>query len=410
MKSPFRYRPLPVRAVNLAGTALRGAGFTLAGLDPGALLETARRRTGLTDFGNEDFRAPFETLLGACERQAKLSLVGRLAARSHLLQLLETRLRMHCDRQNDPRIAEQTIVRPVFLTGLPRSGTTLLHGMLACDPANRTPLTWEVMFPSPPPATVTDEARIRTADGSLRWLDRLAPAFKRIHPVGALLPQECIAITAHNFTSIEFHTLWRVPDYQAWFERDDPRRAYFFHRRFLQHLQRGRPGGRWVLKAPAHLFDLGSLFAVYPDARLVQMHRDPREVVASVASHGTVLRSAFSDAVDPCEVGAWWCEYWAHSTDRALDYRKAHPQLAVIDLHFADLCADPITTARRLYEQLDMVLSPVAENAMRGFLAEYPKGRYGEHHYDLAQFGLETQSIGKRFARYCEAFDLCRPE
>lgn len=407
MKSSFRHRTLPVWSFNLAGAALRSTGFTLVDLEAERLLETARRRTGLEDFGNEDFRAPLETLLDACERQAELTLIGRLAARSHILQLLEARLRMHRDREQNPRIAEQVIAQPIFVTGLPRSGTTLLHGLLARDPAHRAPLTWEVMFP-PPPAAPADAARAGKSERLLRWLDRLAPEFQRIHPVGATLPQECIAITALDFASVEFHTLWRVPAYQAWLDHDEPRGAYLFHRRFLQHLQHGRPDKRWVLKAPAHLFNLEALYAVYPDARVIQMHRDPLAVAASIASHGTVLRAAFSDAVDVDEVGAWWCEFWARGAERALDYRRAHPAQRVIDVRYVDLRDDPIATVRGLYGTLDAVLSTTAKCAMRDYLSENPQDRYGEHRYSLEQFGLDALTVNARYASYREAYGVGR--
>ncbi|MGH8496460.1 MAG: sulfotransferase family protein [Gammaproteobacteria bacterium] len=395
-----------MRTANLAGALLQGSGLTIVGLDAEELLETARRRTGLEDFGNEDFRAPLETLLDSCEREAGLTLVGRLAARSYILQLLAARLRMHRDRHREPRIPEQAISRPIFITGLPRSGTTLLHGLFASDAANRVPLTWEVMFPSPPPRGSAGDPRIEKTDRLLGWIEQLAPEFKRIHPVGAMLPQECIAITAHDFASIEFNTLWRVPAYQSRLEHDEPRGAYRFHRRFLQNLQHGRAGERWVLKAPAHLFHLEALFAVYPDARVIQTHRDPLAVAASIASYGTVLRAAFSDAVDAHEVGTWMCEFWARGADRALDYRRAHGEREVLDVHFAELCGDPVATVRRLYGQLGMKLEPAAENAMRGYLAEYPMNRHGRHRYSLEQFGLEPNAVNERFAGYREAFDL----
>src|SRR5690606_18998782 len=175
------------------------------------------------------------------------------------------------------------------------------------DTANRVPLTWEVMYPAGARTESSDvlDARKRTAS-RLEWANRLAPEFKRIHPIAPDLPQECIAITAQVFMSIQFHTTHNVPSYEDWFERDSQSLAYDFHHRFLQHLDLKRPGQRWVLKAPGHLFALGALLDRYPDAKIIQTHRDPLRVMASMARHATVLRRAFSDTAEPTEIAAAW--------------------------------------------------------------------------------------------------------
>ena len=147
----------------------------------------------------------------------------------------------------------------------------------------------------------------------LAWANRLAPQFRKIHPIAHDLPQECIAITAQVFMSIQFHTTHDVPSYEDWFERESQQLAYAFHRRLLQHLQARQPGKRWVLKAPGHLLALDALLAQYPDARIIQTHRDPLRVMASMASHATVLRQAFSDRARPNEIAADWSDRWARA-------------------------------------------------------------------------------------------------
>ena len=237
--------------------------------------------------------------------EARLNLMGRVAAREDLTRMLSNRLRLERDRHLHPEIAAEEIRRPLFIAGLPRSGSTLLYNLLAQDPANRVPLNWETMYPSPPPERATHETDPRgaQADRQIRWFGRLQPEFRKIHPVAARLPEECVVILSHTFYSFQFSSMYFVPSYQSWLERQDLRPAYHFHRRFLQHLQWRCRAERWVLKAPPHLPALDALFAVYPDAGLILTHRDPLEVVASVASLHAVLRSAFSDAVEPAAVG-----------------------------------------------------------------------------------------------------------
>lgn len=404
----YRHRPTVFRALNGVGRLLHGVGLKPVSLDEAGLFEEARRTSGLEDFGSQDFVAPLRLLLKSYETESELNLIGRIATRSHLLQLLKNRLRLVEDRKNDQRIAAQQILRPIFVTGLPRTGSTLLHGLLAQDPANRVPMTWEVMFSSPPPrrADHATDPRIREVDRLLAWVGRLAPRFKAIHPVGATLPQECIAITAHAFASIEFHTTHNVPSYQRWLDNDDLRGAYAYHKIMLQHLQSHCCGERWVLKAPAHLYGLNGLFNAYPDARIVHTHRDPMKVVASIASHGVVLRSAFSDQVDVAEVASMWAQWWAEGIRRAMRFREMAPAEHFIDLAYLDLMRDPIDTVRQLYGQLDMPFTPQFESAMQRFLGSHPKDKHGAHRYSLKRFGLDLVEERKRYAAYCERFGI----
>lgn len=396
------------RALNTGAQVVGRTGVAAVRLDPDLLVEEARRRSGLADFGRPAIEEPLGRLVASYNGEAGLSLLGRIAARRDTLRLLENRLRMEADRRRHPGIEAEEVRRPLFVTGLPRTGTSLLHGLLAQDPTNRVPCTWECMFPSPPPERGRrgSDPRIGWAERQLRWFHRLNPDFRKIHPIAARLPEECLINTSHSFLSFQFQTSHRVPSYQAWLEQQDLHECYAAHRRFLQHLQWRCHGARWVLKAPAHLFGLKALFETYPDAGVVLTHRDPLEVVASVASLHTTLRSTFSDVVDPVAVGAEAAGRWADGIARALGERDAGcvPAERFVDVLYPDLVRDPIAAVRRVYRHFDLPLPDTIEERMRRFLAQNPKDKHGQHRYTLAQFGLDRDRERERYRRYRERF------
>jgi len=402
------YPSMLARALNTGGRVAER--MSAVRLDLECLLDEARQRAGHDEGGLRDIEDPLRRLLDSYERDAGLTFIGRIAARRDTLRLLEFTLRMAADRRRHPEIAAQEIRRPLFLTGLPRTGTTFLHGLLAQDPANRVPYTWECMFPSPPTPRRrhVEDPRIRTAERQIRWFHRLNPEFRSIHPTGARLPEECLIITSHSFLSFQFNTAHFVPTYQTWLEQQDLRPSYAAHRRFLQHLQWGSASMRWVLKAPAHVFGLEALFDVYPDAGVILMHRDPVEVVASVASLHTSLRGTFSANVDPRSVGAEQAARWADGITRALAARDGGcaPPERFIDVHYRDLVRDPIAIGRRVYEHFGLPLSSAVEARWQRFLNDNPQGKHGRHRYDLGRFGLRADAERERYRAYRERFDL----
>src|SRR6185369_10410776 len=279
------------------------------------------------------------------EDEAALTLLGRLIARSDVVRLLGNRLRMVDAWKRHPDIEAAPIRQPLFIVGLPRTGTSILHELMAQDPANRVPMSWEVMHPWPPPerATYETDPRIAIVEKHFAGVDRLMPGFKKMHPMGAQLPQECVALTAHDFASMVFSTTHRVPSYQSWLESADLRWVYASHRRQLQYLQWRCPARHWVLKSPGHLWALDALLAVYPDAHIVQTHRDPLTVIASLASLVVVLRGMSSDAIDPVAIGAEWSERLADGLAHAMAVRARVPDDGrVFDMHFAEFIRDEI--------------------------------------------------------------------
>jgi hypothetical protein len=395
-----------VTALNAGGKALRRVGLVPPSLDIDDLHRAAYRRAGTRDYGAWDFAEPLERLLRSYRDEAALTTLGRITVRELVVSLLDNLLRMEQERVANPAIEQQEIATPVFIIGLPRTGTTHLHGIVSEDPGNRAPATWEVMYPaaeSSPDAVAA--ARSRTCE-RLDWANRLAPEFMRIHPIAPDLPQECIAITAQVFMSIQFHTTHDVPSYQNWFEEAPQTLGFDFHKRFLQHLQAKSAGTRWVLKAPGHLFALEGLLERYPDARIVHTHRDPLRVMASMASHATVLRRAFSDAADPIAIARDWADRWANALDRFLAVRDRSNPGQFLDVAFESIESDPIGTVERVYDFLGWPLTGAARAAMQAFLAANPKNKHGVHRYTLEQFGLRREAEAARFRNYCERFQI----
>jgi len=403
-------KPLGVRALNVAGGALRALGLPLVRLDEASLLAEAMRRTGLEDFGDERFREPLRLLLAAFEREAALTLLGRMMVRSDILRLLENRLRMAVEHHRHPEIEQGPVTTPLFIMGLPRTGTSILHELMAQDPSSRVPMSWEVQQPWPPPEASTFETdpRIAAVDRHLAGIDRVLPDFKKIHPMGARLPQECVALTAHDFATLIFHTTHRVPSYQAWLEAADLRWVYASHRRQLQYLQWKAPARQWVLKSPGHLWALDALAAVYPDARIVQTHRDPLKVAASLMSLLTVLRSLGSDTIDPLEIAEDWTARLARGLETTMRVRATHALAPsqVYDVHFGELMTDPIGMVGRIYTHFGMTLSSEAAGRMQRFLADNPADKHGAHRYTLEAAGLDPDTERRRYAAYQRHFGI----
>ena len=397
-------------AVNSLSRTFLNNGSLLVQLDAVRLLEKACKITGLYDFGDDSFLQPLGILLRSFADDADLNFVGRVTARADILRMLCNRLRLIEDRKRNPGIADEIIWRPLFITGLPRTGSTFLHALLARDPGCRAPQTWEVMHPSPPPeaSSYDVDPRIAVTARELKWLDLLMPKFKTAHMIDARLPQECIAITGHSFLSYVFESMFFVSSYRIWHEDQDKVPAYEFHRQFLQHLQWRCPGSHWVLKAPSHLMSLEELFQVYPDARVILTHRDPVKVLASCASFAEVLREPFTDFFDRKELGTEVRERWGKGARLAIEFRQNHSDLKArfFDVLYANLVRDPMAMVRLIYRHFDMELTNAAESAMLRFLKQNPQNKHGVHRYTLEDFGFDRETERRRFEFYSDYFGI----
>ncbi len=380
-----------------------GAG-ALIRLEADDLIEAAVAATGLDDFGEPDWEEPFRRLVDALDSEARLTVVGRLMCRHDALRHLCTRLVVLDAHRRDPSLAETPVPAPVFITGPARSGTSILQELLALDPALRAPLAFEMAHPVVgPDVSVAD--RIEWAESEFDLWGDVNPGFRTVHDLDARLPEECIWLTAPQFDLGFWSTNVDVPSWLAYRAFTDPMPAYVFHRRFVQVLQAGEPT-TWLFKSPVHLSRLATLFAVYPDARIIRTHRDPARTLPSTVStlaHGRWTRS---DEVDLRAIAASAGMGLRMMLNGIAAPEAALPAGQVAELQYLDLMADPVAALGRVYDQLGLPMAPELPDLMRAYLEAKPKDRFGAHRYSLADYGLDEDEVRAGFAPYTERFGV----
>jgi hypothetical protein len=400
-------------ALRLADQFSRLTGFGRRPFDAEALMAEALSGQDAaafgTDFGPDQFLEGLAMLLAALETEANLSLVGRLAVRWDVIRCLRNLLRLRQEEQRAPGLSEAPIRSPLIITGLPRSGTTFLHRLLDCDPAMRSPSCWQTMAPYAP--AHGRDRRVEQTERELRTFAHMAPGFRDVHPLTARMPQECTEITAQVFQSLRFDTTFRIPSYLAWQDAHGHALAYRFHKRFLQHLQHQSGDDpkqvQWVLKCPDHVFALDAVRAVYPDARIVFLHRDPLKVLPSVAKLTEILRQPFTQAQDPAEIGAQVTSRWHQGVEAMMHAANSTEGAETIHhIHYRDLTSDPLGTIARLYTHFGM---PLGDDAVRGITTEVSRetrGGYGRNVYHFGDHGLDAQRERGFFAGYMNRFGI----
>lgn len=380
-------------------------------IDIEPLIDAACTEAGSDDFGSPTWREGLDVLVDAFDREAELNDIGQAMVPGEITGYLRDRLGIMAERKRHPEIADVDVVPPIVIVGQGRTGTTILHDLLAQDPASRVPLTWEVDLPCPPPETATylTDPRIAQVDETLAMVDLVLPGFRAMHPMGAQLPQECVRITGSEFRSMIFPTTYRVPSYGRWLLNEaDMAPLYQWHRIFLQHLQSRHPTDRWVLKSPGHIWSLEALLAEYPNALLVQTHRDPLRILASISSLVAKLRELATDRTTIPEAAAEFAEYIIDGLDRSVTAREsgAVDSARVVDLQFAEFMKDPFGTIGAIYDALGLELTNETESRMRAFLAANPQGTHGVHTYTWANTGLDEGEWRGRAKRYQDYFDV----
>lgn len=377
----------------------------LEGFDEHELLEEAKRATGLSDFGSDDFRPGLRALIGLAERNP-MTEKGLAQHRTRLVMLLSTRLKLEEAFRRHPEIREREIVRPMFLTGLPRSGTSALFNLLAADPAARPLLLWEGIFPDPnwdlaPGEEDPRHAAMKAVSEQTRAKN---PDFTKAHFADADTPEECVLLHAFALDGGQLGYELMLEPYASWFAGHDLGPLYRYYADLLRLLDWQRPGERWLLKTPSHLWALDTLVETFPDCSIVWNHRDPATCIASISS---MIYMIVRDRVEisPEAFGPLVLKHYADSMDRALAARDHLDERRFIDVDYDALVKDNLGAAEAIYRKFGLDLD-AARPSIEAYAAGHPQGKHGKHEYDLASYGLTRERVYERFAAYVERFGL----
>lgn len=375
-------------------------------LDSEALLEAARNATGLSDFGDPAFRDGLAMLVETYN-SAPLSERGRRRNHRRMIELLTTRLRIEDAWRRHPEILDRRIAQPMVLTGLPRSGTSALFNLLATDPVTRPLRLWEARNPDPIeglPAGASDPRRdaleARFAEGR-----KNNPEFTKVHYASADTPEECVLAQAFALHGVQMGVEVMLEPYGSWYRGQDLHGLYAYYRDILKMLDWQRPGERWLLKAPAHMWGIDALIDTFPDVSIVWTHRNPLSCIASICSMTQLLMVPLME-VDNATLGPIVMDFYATSLERGLAARDRHDPQRFIDVGHDDFVGDSLGVVRKIYDHFRLPLSDAARTAMQLHIDANPKGKHGKHEYDLAAFGLDRDAVLQRFAPYVDRFSI----
>ncbi len=326
------------------------------------LMRIAAKSAGRTGFSDSSFIEPLNRLLAAYENEADLSLFGWFAVKWDVSRCLANLLRFDEEEEHSPHIVRTSVKSPVFVTGMPRSGTTFFHMLLAQDPGNLVPLCWQTIYPYPKRGAASPDLRPALVERQFKIFESLTPDLHKLHPLTAQMPQECTEITGQIFQSLRYDTTHFVPSYQEWLNAAGHVPAFKFHKRFLQHLQAQSGPGQWVLKCPDHIFTLDALLSVYPDARFVFLHRDPMNVLPSAAKLTELLRRPFTRSLDKNQIGRQVVDRWAQGAD-LIQSISSRPELndRIFHVHYKKMISDPLGSLAGFYERFGLPFSDAAK-------------------------------------------------
>ncbi len=371
------------------------------------LLAEARNQTGLSDFGSDDYLPGLDKLIETFNR-APLSERGLRRNRRRLIELLTTRLRIEDGFKRHPEIREREITAPMVLTGLPRSGTSALFNFLAVDPVTRPLLLWEARTPDPlenlPPGQSDprrDELEARFAEGRKR-----NPEFTKVHFASADTPEECVLVHAFALHGVQMGFEVMLEPYASWYRAQDLRGMYAYYRDILKMLDWQRPGERWLLKAPAHMWGIDALIDTFPDVSIVWSHRNPLLCTASICSMTNLIMAPQMESEDKQALGPVVMDFYATSLERGLAERDRADPARFIDVTHDDFVADSLAVADQIYDHFGLPMPPATRALMEEHVRANPKGKHGKHEYNLEEFGLEPAQVRERFAGYAERFGI----
>jgi len=391
------------------GKRLGAARLPVVSLREEALVQAAVKETGLTDFGDSYYRESLLRLLESADNDAALHLSGQVALREVIVGSLINRLLLTEACKQTPETFRKPLKSPIIVLGLPRSGTTFLHRLLAMDPAHRAVPWWELARPLPD--ADSDKQSDRRRQVFQKKLDRrqkLAPDFDRKHYTRVDTPEECIWLLANTFLSPLFWAFAPVYGYLDWYKNQDRLQAYYEYRLLLQVLQGADPTRRLALKSSTHTGAVETLLQTVPGALLIQTHRNPVETSASLVSLFYSVHSRMTERLDVRRMTEAILSFHEHQIARNLAARDAHPG-ALFDVYYDRLVADPIGTVRDIYDHYDLAWSEEFAERLNYYLQLNPNGKHGAHRYAPETFGQTGEAISERFAAYIERFELTSP-
>ena len=372
-----------------------------------AALEVACKEAGLSDFGGDGFHEGLAVLFEAYETTAGLSEKGRAMNFKRVVDLLVTRLRVQAAFERHPEIRKREIRRPMYLTGLPRTGTSALFNLLGMDPATRPLYLWEGFSPDPCEGLAPGEPdpRYVAMKRTYEHMRETSPDFTKIHYVDADTPEECVLLLASTFQHVHNGIEVLMEPYQSWFQKQDLRVPYAYYADLLRLLDWQRPGERWLLKSPAHLWALDVLPELFPDCCVIVTHRNPVDSIASYCSMMEMLFRIRGCSPQP-DLGPTVLEYLARSLDCGLEARDRSDPARFIDVRFDDFITDNLGVIERIYAHFELELSAEARAAIERHVRENPRGKHGAHEYDLERYGLTAGRIRERLGAYIDRFSL----
>ena len=407
-------RPTSIRLTDLAAPtyppvaqpirdALGAYGATLE-LVPAAMLTAAAERTGLTDFGDPAFRERLDVLCASLREEAGLSDVGVAIVFEQVVGNLVNRLRLEALVAAHPEIEDVVIDRPIVICGLPRTGTTHLHNLIAADPAIRYLPYWESLEPFPAPDEPDEQASRERCTVGLDMIDTSMPEFKRMHDMTVDHAHEEIQLLANDISGMLFETTYYIPSFAVHYRSHDQGPSYAYLKRSLQALQWLRGGRRWLLKSPQHLEQFPTLLATFPDATFVVTHRDPVEVMRSMTTMISYSARMASAQPDPVKISRRWIDRGGDLLGGCVRDRDVLPADRSIDVRFDDFMADEEGTVAAIYALAGQPFDAAAQAAMAEFRIEHPRGRHGGVDYHPEDLGLDVSELAELFRPYRERF------
>ncbi len=366
------------------------------------LIREAQQQTGFDEFGEPSIREGLEVLLETYDRNI-LDPDGRKRCRERVVMQLATRLKCENAFRTITEIDKQEIVAPIFVTGLPRSGTSALLNLLVAAPENRGVLQWECQFPDPWPDTKPGEEDFRYPYLVKALDDNRDSDFSKIHYVDADTPEECVLLHAYAFNGVQLGFEIMLEPYRSWLLAQDLVPLYQYQKRQMQMLNWRNPGKQWMLKAPAHMWAVDAILDVFPDARFIWCHREPVAVTASINSMNRAVMGMYAgnhDHIDKSAIGNAVMEWYAMSLEKGLSEREQRDPSLFIDTSQSEFVSQPMAVVEKVYSGFGMELTDAARAAMHAHIDNNPKGKHGKHEYDVAEYGLTREIIEERFAFY----------